>query len=703
MTIKNSRRVRLFLAVSALWIAIGLTYSNSFTIAFQFDDTHTVQSNLYIRSLKHLPRFFVDSKTYSYRPENSGYRPMTTTAVAFGFALSKLETWGYHLIKLIEHCLVALLLFGVALRLLPRSKSGEVGGFDQNASVAWFGALIFGVHRANTETVNYISAISTLQAGLFFLLSFYLYLRFRESKRKSTFALSVFAYFLSTLSKEEGITLPAMIFLYEWIYGRASNEGYLKALREKGCRWAKLVVPYALAAVLFVALRTVIQPDIADASRGNVPRFDYFITQFRSWLHYWGLFFWPVELNADNLSFGFSETLADPRVLGALAVHLMIWVVAWFARRRNRFFFFSVCWIYVTVLPASSVFPLVEAVNEHRMYIPYMMLSVLAVWGVFEGARRVAARLNRGAKGAVIPACIFLGVCSVALALGAHARNEVWQTDVSLWADIYEKNPESPRAMNVLGVSLVNRGEFDRGTPLLEKCHQIAPQYLPCIVHLSIAYAHYKKFDRGLELLKAGHHLDPNYVHINYHLGSYYKDHYGDYEKARKHLRLAHEFSSGRFFQATVKLAEMSLEEGRIEEGVSIAESILRMDRSNGDAWEVYAKALLLSNDLSNALAIFTRLLEAAPDSFRYQLDVANVAERVGDLRRARELYEKAALSKPTLIQAWKGLARVTERGGDLALMRRAQGRVADLKRSGRWDLLYSMFFVDEGQVGRVQ
>ena len=147
-------------------------FSNSFNTAFQFDDTHTVQSNMYVRSLKNVPQFFVDAKTFSYRPENSGYRPMTSTALALGFAISHVETWGYHLIKFIEHCLVAILIFLIALHLLPRqgyllqwalirdpddAKSGSILGRDL---VAFFAALIFVVHRANTETVVYITQIA---------------------------------------------------------------------------------------------------------------------------------------------------------------------------------------------------------------------------------------------------------------------------------------------------------------------------------------------------------------------------------------------------------------------------------------------------------------------------------------------------------------------------------------------------------------
>ena len=687
-----------WLGVILIWVAGFAVYSNSYSIAFQFDDTHTVQMNLYVRSLKYIPQYFVDANTFSYRPENSGYRPMTTTALALGFWLSQLNTWGYHFIKLLEHCLVGTLIMVVGLRVLPRGGAAAALGSYVRPLTAFFAGLIFVVHRANTETVDYISAISTLQAGLFHLLAFYLYLRFTEvqgSKRRwHWLALSSLSYLAAMLSKEEGITLIAMIFFYELIMRRKEGETYLERLRKNWVTWAKVLAPYLAMAVLFVVLRATFQPAIADVSRGNTPVFIYFITQFRSWLHYWALFFWPVTLNADNLAFDFSPGLQDGRVWVALAANVAIWGLAWWYGRKRRFVFFAVVWMYVTVSPAASVFPLVEAVNEHRMYVPYMFLSLLSVWGVFEAASYFGVKAQRIALGALVVAVLSLGV-------GAHARNEVWQTDLSLWEDVYEKNPESPRAMNVLGVSLLNAGQFERSVQLLERCHALVPQYLPCMVHLGMGYAQYKRYDEGLRVLQYANSLDPNYPHVNFHLGLYYKDYFGDFTSARRHFQRAIDATDGRFFPATVKLAEIEVEEDRLEEAARITNDLLKIDPSNGDAAEVQAKAMLMLGQYDNARNIFQRLAQHAPGEVRFALDLANVAERSGQLAQARDIFAQIVTRMPSAIQAWQGVARVAEKLGDREMARVASAKVSEMKGSGAWDFFPSTFLVGEkkGQV----
>lgn len=686
-------------AVLGIWLATFLAYSNSFTIAFQFDDSHTVQMNLYVRSLKNIPQYFVDSKTFSYRPENSGYRPMTTTALALGFALSQNQTWGYHLIKLIEHCLVATLVMLVGLKLLPRA--GRAASLSENARfvIAALSALVFGVHRANTETVDYISAISTLQAGLFHLLAFYLYIRFTESqsrrRRIALFSLSVLSYFASMLSKEEGITLVAMIFFYEWLFRREASERLWARLRSNWLRWAKVILPYAAVAVLFVVLRQTIQPEIAEKSRGNIPTFIYFITQFRSWLYYWKLYFWPVTLNADNLAFDFSPGLSDWRVWASLATHCAIWVAAWSYGRKHKFALFAVVWMYVTVLPASSVFSLVEAVNEHRMYIPYMLLAPLSVWLVFELAARFSGKWSFKA------ATAFVSVAALALGVGAYARNEVWQTDISLWEDVYKKNPDSPRAMNVLGVALLNRGEVKRSVELLERCHKVTPNYLPCIVHLSMGYVQLKRAIDARTLLQYGHSLDPDYPHMNFHLGLVYKEQFSDFVNARVHFENVIRVTDGRFFPATVKLAEISLEEGRVQEGLAMVEEVLKLDPSNGDAAEVYAKGLMLSKEYKKAATILGQLARMMPKDPRFTISFAGVHERAGYLKEARGFYAQTVTGFPDAIQAWQGLARVAEKLGEPKTAQAAREQVEKLKREQTWMFYPSMFMIGEkpGQV----
>ena len=56
---------RYSLGAAFLLAAVMITYASHFDNGFQFDDSHAVETNPYIRSLHNIPRFFVDARTFS--------------------------------------------------------------------------------------------------------------------------------------------------------------------------------------------------------------------------------------------------------------------------------------------------------------------------------------------------------------------------------------------------------------------------------------------------------------------------------------------------------------------------------------------------------------------------------------------------------------------------------------------------------------
>ena len=78
---QDGRRMYLGACVLAL-SALLVTYANHFRNDFHFDDSHTIQNNLYIRDLRNIPLFFTNTRTFSSNPANQSYRPLLTTTLA---------------------------------------------------------------------------------------------------------------------------------------------------------------------------------------------------------------------------------------------------------------------------------------------------------------------------------------------------------------------------------------------------------------------------------------------------------------------------------------------------------------------------------------------------------------------------------------------------------------------------------------------
>src|SRR5438874_4607488 len=68
-----------------LLLMVCAAYSNHFTNGFQFDDTHTIVDNIYIRNIKNLPLFFTDIKYFGTNITNQAYRPILVSLNAIDY------------------------------------------------------------------------------------------------------------------------------------------------------------------------------------------------------------------------------------------------------------------------------------------------------------------------------------------------------------------------------------------------------------------------------------------------------------------------------------------------------------------------------------------------------------------------------------------------------------------------------------------
>src|SRR5260221_1017076 len=83
---------------------------------------------------------------------------------------------------------------------------------------------------------------------------------------------------------------------------------------------------------------------------------------------------------------------------------------------------FGLSWFAVALVPTSSIYPLAEVVNEHRVFLPYMGLALAAVFSLDTALER-----HRRVFGAVVLVAI------IALGFGTMVRNKVWATEETLW------------------------------------------------------------------------------------------------------------------------------------------------------------------------------------------------------------------------------------------------------------------------------
>lgn len=208
-------------------------------------------------------------------------------------------------------------------------------------------------------------------------------------------------------------------------------------------------------------------PPTLDYGGGN--RIAYAQTQLWVWLHYLRLFFLPVGLSADT-DLALIPAWYDTRVLaGACALAALAWVAFRCAKSPDAWpVTFGLAWFAIGLLPTSSVIPLAEPLNEHRVFLPFIGLVLSAVWGcslLFAGRSRT---------GVVVALCEAI---LLALALGTHMRNRAWLTGETLWADVTAKSPGNGRGWMNYGERLMARGQLAKARECYERASLLTPNY----------------------------------------------------------------------------------------------------------------------------------------------------------------------------------------------------------------------------------
>ena len=369
-----------------LLAALCATYSNHFHNGFHFDDWHTVPTNPWIRDLRNLPRFFTDSRTMSIVPTNQSYRPLVTASLALDYRLGRglnlvyfqASTFFWYVVQL---ALMFFLFHRIMQRIEPR---------ERNAYLAMFAVGWYALHPASAETVNYIIQRADLYVALGMVAGLLLYVRFPKTRRWGLYLIPVA---LAGLSKATAVMFPALLIAYLCV---VEEDRFFTAIR-------KAVPALLVAAGTALLQRVMITPTFV--SWGG-PAYFYLITQPRVLLHYFFTFFLPIGLSADTDRAPFLSFWREDAILGFVFLAALVGLAFYLGRKRQyRLVAFGIWWFLLASLP-TSLFPLGEVENDHRMFAPFVGLALGATWAGAALWDRLGDRLRLGRFRPYVPTAV---------------------------------------------------------------------------------------------------------------------------------------------------------------------------------------------------------------------------------------------------------------------------------------------------------
>ncbi len=453
-----------------LLLAICAVYANSFGNSFHFDDFHTVTDNPAIRSLGNFGRFFRDTTAFSVLPANQTYRPVVTASLALDYALGHgyVPFW-FHLSTLVWFLvLVALLYFFFALP-LDRVESSAANRWLALGAAGWFG-----LHPAMAETVNYVIQRGDLYCTLGCVAGLFLYARLPGWRR---YGLYLLPFALAMLSKPPAAVFPLLLGLYVFFFEADAGSSLARWRRSFVAAMPALLLTAALLWLQAAMTPKSYTPTILSAA-------DYRLTQPYVWLRYAGALFLPLHLNVDTDLQAFSSWNGRATAGLLFALGLLVAIAITARRRRLYPIAFGLLWFVLTQLP-TSLYPLSEVENDHRMFFSFPGLMLAVVWALHLGYERLAEVASRRVW--MRPATVTLAtLCLCGYAYGAHRRNAVWHTEDSLWADDARKSPGNGRGLMIYGLTRMNAGDLAGASVLFEQALRYTPNYPTLEINLGV-------------------------------------------------------------------------------------------------------------------------------------------------------------------------------------------------------------------------
>lgn len=657
-----SRRRRLgFAALLALITA--LTFSRVVSAGFlSYDDYDHVAANqlFHPTTAAHLAYFwrypFAPQPPADIRPDQGLsvppykvlYGPLAFTVWGGLATLSQATQGGlnphlFHAFDLLLHVVNTLLVFAL-LCYLVRSDWAAAGG-----------ALLFGLHPVQVETVAWVTAMNTLLCTGLGLVALLLYLRAVPRPQETAsaapaklnrglYALASLAFALAVLAKPYACVVPAFALLLLW---GLQDADLWRRFREMAL-WAAFA-----AGDVVINLR--LRGDSLDSPELKVLAPLRLLLEGDSFFFYLGKVLWPLRLSPD---YGRQPHWVLANWWGYVTWTVPVAFTVFLVLRsrasgpnRTRWRLALAGWglFFVTLVQTSGITPFyfhtVSLVSDRYMY--FAMLGP-ALWVALllmprNGPVPEEARSERSPSNPVLAGVLLV---SAGWAVLSFNQTKVWNNDTSLWLQALQVNPRGAPAARILGGILRSRGQNQAASELFRTALGYSPGDVQLLVDQGDLLSAEARPHDALTYYSRAVAADPKYAYPHLQMGRIYAA-LGDLSGA------AHQFEAG------LKLApddagllgEVGILTGRLHHPDEAALYLQHALANGFDAYRGHLNlgiALAQQGELALAIPQWHAAIAANPTAAEPHLDLGLALEKLGQWQASsRELDRAQALGSP--------------------------------------------------------
>jgi len=584
--VKETTTVQKSVAPSAApvkWMMIALAavvfLVNFHTLSFDYtlDDPFFTKENPNVsKGLSAIREFFTHAAYYGvFKHHDASYRPLMLTSFALEKDLFDFNPHTSHLINLILFALESVVLFQLLRKMFVTAS----------VWIPYAMTLLFVLHPMHTEVVASVKSRDEIMGLLFAALALIQTLQYADTGQSKYLIFSAAWFFCALMSKETPIAFVLIAPMTLWFFRSVDMKKILTA-----------VAPYAVVVVLYLLMRSAfIESDgekvrILVNNNGLMAATTYgekLATALWIQLKYLIILGFPHPLSYD---YSYSQipiiSFASPKALAAVGVIIALFVYALKGFKKKDVFAWCILYYGMSVIITANVLVDIGATMAERfIFSGSLGFCVALVWLL---AKLLKADTGKADFSNTKPLFATVTLVCVLYAGKTIARNEVWQSNETLYESGLETAPDSWRAQYLYGADCTTRLSKETDVALKKELYEKAAA----------------AFSRSLEIL-------PNNSDVYLMQG------------------FAHEFA------------------GMLDSAIVAYTNTLRLDSGNIQAGVNLGSAYLRTGRLDDAIQILSRVLARDPDNPDALTNIGAAHGNKGLFRESIGYYERAVSIKP--------------------------------------------------------
>jgi tetratricopeptide (TPR) repeat protein len=586
-----------------------VVYLNALFGDFVYDDKDQIVDNPWIRDIRNIPVIFSRS-VWDFRPGvviSNYFRPLMHIVYMFNYHIFGLSPWGFHLVNIVLHCGVSVLVFVIIRRLLTEHK---VTASPWYLSPPFIAAMLFASHPIHTEAVTWIAGLPDVAFTFFYLLSFYLYIQFRDGVKRSYF-FSIFSFAIATLFKEPALTFPIMLVAYDYLFNKPDKTII---------RGMKIYIPYIIISGGYLLIRDHALGAFSPAENyPDLSTYQLIINVFPLFRKYVTSLLWPFNLNVWH-TFHPISSLTEAEGMISLVVTVIFSVAVVAAYRKNRVALLGLSLFVIPLLPVFYINGIGgKPFAERYLYLPSAGFAVLLAvfWSWVRGKFP-----HTGRK---IMTTIFVVIVGL-YSFGTVDRNNIWKNELTLWSDTVRKSPDSTTAHYGLAAVYRSQAKLDRAVQEYQTALRLKPDDANAHANLGALYQSQGQIDKAIQEYQTASRLKPDDANAHANLGALYQSQ-GQTDRAIKECQIALRLNPDDT-DAHYNLGLAYASQGKLDEAIQEYRTVLWQNPRDTDTHYNLGLAYASQGKLDKAIQEYQTVLRLNPTDYGARQHLNDIVSR---------------------------------------------------------------------------